>query len=700
MRLQKASCIVIVLFLSMSIGIAQEQPNLALLKTSTEKITAWHNYCNRILGKGDFVNLAKEAKTGIEITPKDSLRAKTMFSLFAGVAFENLKKYDTAETYLLNARDMALKINHQSYIVLAIAQLDNIYGYTNNIAKRKQEIELLKKIGDSTTNQETKLALYNVLGGYYRDINNYDSSITYRLKHINLYKQLIKSKQMNDTINLAFAYTNLGNMFNEIGQYKKALEYLYQGADIIGDRALTNNEETLYLYFMNAYKGLRNEDSLLKYYKAINTKMAGRDTLFNVLTQANSTLADFSSGKDSNKVNKYSILAYQYAQKSPNADSRMIANIAFARLLNVQKQFSKSNKILHDELQEDFEFNKQSLATTYLLLSENYAALQQWDSAYKYQNLYSSTNATILEATANKNIADAEAKFQNKEKQIQINAQKNQISYANKQKWWLLSGLLLLTAVALLLWRNYKQKKKAADILNKKNKQLGELNLELNEANKTKAKLFSIIGHDLRSPISQIYQFLKLQQLNPDALNETQKASLTQKIQTATGSLLETMEDLLLWSKTQMNAFDTKMQETNILNVVNVCKNLLQLNSDANNLHYEINIAENMQITTDPNYLQTIIRNLLQNAIKAAPGNSLIVINAAKNEDATKLSIQNGGSVFTQQDFEKAISNQDNNHSLSGLGLKLVDELSKKINAEIQYESTATTTIATLTFKH
>ncbi|HRF25200.1 MAG TPA: hypothetical protein PLR98_13585, partial [Chitinophagaceae bacterium] len=57
-----------------------------------------------------------------------------------------------------------------------------------------------------------------------------------------------------------------------------------------------------------------------------------------------------------------------------------------------------------------------------------------------------------------------------------------------------------------------------------------------------------------------MYQFLKLQQLNPDALSNEQKAELNNKIQNATGSLLETMEDLLLWSKTQMNEFKVTMQ--------------------------------------------------------------------------------------------------------------------------------------------
>lgn len=679
-------------------GIAQQKPDLSKLKSAGEKIAAWHEYCNELLGGSDYNAVADAAKTGITITPDDSLRAKAMFSLFAGLAYENLKNYPVAENYLNFVAETAKKINHHNYLVLALTRLDNIYSYTNNTTLRKQVINQLKIIGDTTSNQKTKYELYNVLGGYYRDINNYDSSIAFRLQSIDLFKKLLKEKIAEDTINLGYAYTNLGNMFNEIGQYNKALEYLDEGANIIGDKALTGNEETLYLYLMTSYKGLQNEDSLLKYYHLTNKGMANRDTLFNVLTQANHILGDFYSGKgNSDKASHYASLAYRYSKKSPDADGRIQANTLYADLLYKSGKYNEALTVLRDIQKEDLEWDKQLSANIHKTLSDCFANLHQWDSAYFYHNLYSEASSAILQATANKNIADAEAIYQNKEKRLLIEAKNLELENAARQRFWLILGLSLVALSALLLFVIYRNKKRTATILDEKNKQLSHLNHELNEANRTKAKLFSIIGHDLRSPINQVYQFLKLQQLNPNALNEQQKVQLNGKIQSAAGSLLDAMEDLLLWSKTQMDAFKTQIQPVNIVPIIITCQNLLQLNSDAKNLHYQTEIPNELIVHTDANYLQTIIRNLLQNAIKTSPENAAIHISAKQENGKAAIAIRNEGGSFTQQQYEQLIHQEHNTISLSGLGLHLVHELTEKIGGEIRFsDPTENITIATI----
>lgn len=294
-----------------------------------------------------------------------------------------------------------------------------------------------------------------------------------------------------------------------------------------------------------------------------------------------------------------------------------------------------------------------------------------------------------MQATANKNFADAEAKYQNKEKLQEIANKNLKLTVAQKEKWWLISGIGLLTLSGVLLFINFRNKKKLAALLLTKNQTLEELNTRLNEANQTKAKLFSIISHDLRSPISQVYQFLKLQQLNPDALSFEQKSVLSEKIQTATGSLLETMEDLLTWSKTQMNTFTIDVQEFEITPVIEGCQKLLHLNSEAKNISYEQNLLPGTTVKTDSYYLQTIIRNLLQNAIKASPQNGIIHIKVGEQERKIILSIRNQGVAYTQKEYEQFISDTDSAKNFNGLGLHLVHELSQKTGIGIVFSTPA-----------
>ena len=82
------------------------------------------------------------------------------------------------------------------------------------------------------------------------------------------------------------------------------------------------------------------------------------------------------------------------------------------------------------------------------------------------------------------------------------------------------------------------------------------MNQHLAEANETKARLFGIIGHDLRSPVSKIVQLLQLQKESPDILSEEAGKLHGERLKKASENVLETMEDLLIWSKSQMQSFN------------------------------------------------------------------------------------------------------------------------------------------------
>src|ERR1019366_3201030 len=84
---------------------------------------------------------------------------------------------------------------------------------------------------------------------------------------------------------------------------------------------------------------------------------------------------------------------------------------------------------------------------------------------------------------------------------------------------------------------------------------LTKLNEQLEDANKLKAKFFAILTHDLRSPISSLVNFFQLQKRDANLLNEKQKAEQESKITKSALSLLVVMEDILLWSKGQMENF-------------------------------------------------------------------------------------------------------------------------------------------------
>ena len=87
------------------------------------------------------------------------------------------------------------------------------------------------------------------------------------------------------------------------------------------------------------------------------------------------------------------------------------------------------------------------------------------------------------------------------------------------------------------------------------------MNQELDEANKIKARFFSILNHDLRSPVSNLIHFLHLQKENPELIDEATALRMQTKVITGAENLLSSMEDILLWSKGQMENFKPHFKE-------------------------------------------------------------------------------------------------------------------------------------------
>jgi signal transduction histidine kinase len=688
--------IALVLFFSFAQTIVAQipAPDLSKANNLKEKLDLWNAYCNELMASGEeseYKRLAIEAKKGIQLVPDDSIRVQAMFNLFAGVAYEYTKDYNNAIHHYNRCNELCRKINKISYEITSLSRLDGIYNYINNIPKRKEVMNRMLQISRTTNDLDVKYKTEDVLSGYYRDINDYEKSIDFKIKASETYRQLVKSDstitEENANINIGIDLGNIGNIFNEVGQYEKALEYLHEAQNYIGENAFRGNEEALYVFMIQAFLGLNKTDSAYYYYKKSYQKMAGRDTIYNSLFYINHMFGEYYLKQNNiDSANYFAQKAFWLSKKSLYKDSEIMGSNLMGNVYYRQKKYKPAIQLLTVALDNDFEFNKQQKADLHKTLADCYEQLSRWDSAYFHFKIYSELKDTIMQGVANQNFAEAEARYQNKEKRHLIEEKNIKLAAAQKEKIWLISGLLLAALSIVLLVVIYRNRNKYALLMEQNNAKLSELNRELDLANKTKATLFGIISHDLRSPLSQVYNFLRLQQRNSDVLNLEQKAELSKRIQQSTENLLETMEDLLLWSKSQMNEFVPKYETVYLSEEIQQSTTLLQLMLDAKNVKIQHQIPETITLQTDRNFLATILRNLLQNAAKASPNGSEIIISTEQHSAKTILTIENSGGTFTQQQFE-AIVHEDSAATLSGLGLQLVATLAQKINVSIRFLS-------------
>ena len=662
-------------------------PDLSKYKSAAAKLDVLVDVCDSLYQAEKHAEARIVIQYGLKLTPPNDFYNLSRFYFYYGCAYKGIAN-DTAIYYTERSLFYGRKARNSKSIYHALDLLLDLCNITpGSIAKRDKAALELQAIVDTTQSEDVKAYVYNSLANYYGMLGLYETQLKYQLSNIEVRTSLIKKGKFSgkDTANYGVGFIAIGETYSNIEQPEKAREYTVRG------RPFIYKYESLLTYYFNdmaaIWLQLERPEKAIVYYDSLTSMHAT-----NVLDQWNNRIftdlafAEYWLARQHvDSAWLYVSRANELAPKYANEYTKQQINHITGQVYIAQKEFAKALPLLKSV---ESSFRNQGLPRYVSLLqtiAQCYGGLGQWQEGYQYYTQYAPLRDSLYKESSKQSLANAEARYQNKDKQQQIELQKTQLAYGAKQRIWLISGLALAGLIALLLIIIYRNKRRTAKVLDQNNKKLSQLNHDLEEANQTKAKLFGIISHDLRSPISQVYQFLKLQQIAPDRLDAEQKSILNNKVQSATSSLLETMEDLLLWSKTQMNQFNAHLQKVSVGEVVQECLQLLQLNIEAKQLVIKNDSPEDAVVLSDPYFLQTIVRNLLQNAIKASPQKGIISIHFRDY----KLIIGNSGGYFSQQQYKNALASDNDGRSLSGLGLKLVDELSSKINVEVCFTAAA-----------
>jgi signal transduction histidine kinase len=398
-------------------------------------------------------------------------------------------------------------------------------------------------------------------------------------------------------------------------------------------------------------------------------------------------MSEYSINKNQiNTAYKYAKKAVLLGEKSNDDEILMEANAIMGRVLYEKGDYKKAIEILSLASKNALTYDKESFVIINKKLSQSYAALGNWKEAYQYNEIYSKYNDEMLQESAKQSIANAEARYQNKTKGQEIknlsvqNTVKNiQIEEAKKQRYFLIGGILLVAIIGLLLFNQSRNRKKT-------NQKLQLLNQELDEANKIKARFFGILNHDLRSPVSNLIHFLHLQKESPELIDEETAARMQNKIITGAENLLSSMEDILLWSKGQMENFEPQHKKVAVTVLFEETQKHF---SSADKVKITFENPENIILETDENYLKTIIRNLTGNAIQALDKtpNGHIIWKAWKENNTNYLSVTDNGSGGMREQFKALYDDSEVVGIKSGLGLHLIRDLANAINCKIEVDS-------------
>jgi two-component system, sensor histidine kinase and response regulator len=219
--------------------------------------------------------------------------------------------------------------------------------------------------------------------------------------------------------------------------------------------------------------------------------------------------------------------------------------------------------------------------------------------------------------------------------------------------------------------------------------------VELTSLNRTKDVFLSIIGHDLKTPVANIVSIGEILINNIGEATEEEKNELLRDIVESGRQGLWLLENLLSWTRIQTGKITYDPQNLVLEEVINKNINFISPIAIRKAIHLHAECQPGLIVYTDLNVLNTIIRNLISNALKFTPKEGEVSIKATKaaSGEIILFITDNGVGIEPErlnnlfQSIGQTSTLGTMNEKGSGLGLALVSDLVKLINARIEVES-------------
>lgn len=248
---------------------------------------------------------------------------------------------------------------------------------------------------------------------------------------------------------------------------------------------------------------------------------------------------------------------------------------------------------------------------------------------------------------------------------------------------------------------NSQREEQAPGIVNQTKEPHSEVNLlkkekiEMQNRIKILSNYISIISHDLKGPLASIVTLTSytLESIKEDGLDEKDIIEQYKVINETCNRLLNLFNDLLTLMMLQKDNIDPDIFEFQLKDRVNDQLTILASSADLKNISLINKIEEDVKVMANDNMLNTIIRNLVSNAIKFTKEGGEISISSYTENDQTSIAVKDNG-VGLESDILNNIFNNGgettpgtNGEKGTGFGLQICKEMINKMGGKIEAQS-------------
>ncbi|MFA7289234.1 MAG: ATP-binding protein [Melioribacteraceae bacterium] len=213
---------------------------------------------------------------------------------------------------------------------------------------------------------------------------------------------------------------------------------------------------------------------------------------------------------------------------------------------------------------------------------------------------------------------------------------------------------------------------------------------KMQELNKTKDKFFSIIAHDLKNPFITIIGFSELLITEFSDFTDEEKIHYLQEMKKSAHLSHNLLQNLLQWSRSQTGHMEFNPCPVSLYGLVSENIQLFMKSADKKGIKLSTDISNELSIYADEDMINTVLRNLISNAIKFSTNEDIINISAAETSDSVRIDITDTGKGMDQSRVDSLFKLDEtrstigtDNESGTGLGLILCKEFVEKHNGKI-----------------
>lgn len=586
-----------------------------------------------ILASSGYSQNQKIADSLRHIYQRKNVHDTIRLGMLRKLAFNEVNDFNLALSYADELIELATRLNNGRYLFVGYYQKGNKHKILGNLDQAMGAYLKSLDAAEAAGFKKSQGSAYGAIADIYSTTGNHTNAVMYHKKAIAILREAA------DSIPLASAILNAGDAYYNHQDYDTALLYFEESGKIFDQIDYAIGKAYNLGNIGMVYASLGDNQLAEKYMNNAMTVLEDHEDYYPICFYL---MAISDIYRDKGNIT----IALKYANEA----------LKIAKAHELKKQVSDaSEKLAH--------------------LYDNIGDVKK---SYHHFKNYIAFRDSVKNVETVQKIANLRTEFEIAQKQAEVDL----LNQERKTQQIIQYGSLLIFVIvagglSFSVWQKIRNNRK------------------LRELNDSKDKLFSIIGHDLRGPLNSLSGFSSLLLKQGDTFTKEEMEMILSDLDKSLKNLFKLLENLLDWARSQTGNFDFKKEEFDLNKMLESNRELLHGQAQSKNISLVYDGSRELPVLANSNSINTVIRNLISNAIKFTMDEGMIVLGVEEKGQHFMVSVKDTGLGMSEKVIEKLFKVGTKHSTLgtaqekgTGLGLVLCKDFVEKNGGKIWVTST------------